>query len=81
MDSDTTQSRKDTARGASFPYQFGLDFFQRKVVAYNTVENKVATFLPADLQRLAADKTQHPHLHALYQAGWDYWLSHNGGES
>lgn len=66
-----TLSRRDTKRGKSFPYRFGVDIVRRKVMAYNGTEVKF--FAPTDLQRLAADRSQPPHFHALYQAAWECW--------
>jgi hypothetical protein len=78
---DTQQPITETTRGTAFPYEFGLDFFKRKVVVFNKVNNKVASFHPSDLQRLAADETLDPHRHALYEAAWSYWQSQQMNQS
>jgi len=68
-----TQSRIDTVKGASFPYQFGTDLRMTKIVIFNRVENKVMSLSPSEVQRLASDETLDPHRHALYTAAWEYW--------
>ena len=70
-----TQRNIDTICGATFPYEFGLDFLGRKVVIFNKETRQVISRLPSELQRLAADETLDPHRHALYQGAWNYWLS------
>jgi hypothetical protein len=70
-----TQSRIETARGESFPYQFGTDLLQTKIVVYNTETNTVMSIAPAEAQRKATDPSLDPHRHALYSAAWEYWQS------
>ena len=78
---DTQDPAIDTTRGSTFPYQFGVDFLRKNVVVFNSISKKSKSYAPSELQRLAADETLDPHRHALYQAGWDYWLSQQAQKS
>jgi len=66
---DTTQTSQ------TFPYKFGLDFLQTKVIIFNTINQRTMSLSPSELQQRAADPTLDPHRSNLYKAALDYWQS------
>jgi hypothetical protein len=76
-----TQSKIETAIGATFPYRFGMDLLGKKVIIFYTDENnkkRVLSLYPSEVQRKVSDTSLDPHRRNMYRAAWEYYQSEKG---